>query len=134
MAGTINQFLIQLYFSQIFASARNKMWSKSLTLAMTIAELDGEPEEKKQLRKIYNETVEWLKLPLPVLESRYESALRGQGKMRSTRIDGKEVYLHEIIQALSDAYVKTTMIVAQICKRTGVELEFDMSKYGNVIE
>lgn len=127
-------YLVQLYFSQIYSGIKNKMFSKSITLAITIAEMEDCKDELSRLRFIYENTTAQLGIALPILEDIYEKSYRRDPKMKTYSLFGKEVALHEIIKALSDAYSHVTTIVTKIAKEMNVDLEFDLSKYGDVVK
>lgn len=131
--GEVIEYLVQLYFMQIFGSKKNKFWSKSMTLALAIANLEGTKKEFDKLKFLYHNTSKNLKIPLSVLEDSYEKN-SGKSKMKSIPIASKNIKMVEIIIGLSDSFVKQTIIITEICKRIGVKLEFDMSKYGNVVQ
>ena len=127
--GGIIDFLIQLYFSQVYAGVKTKMYSKSLSFAITIAEINNSRSHLKKLNYIYENTTESMGVPLPILEDLMEQATRGTPKMKTYSIYGKEVYYHQIIKALSDAYIEITVCVTKIAKDLGVDIPFDMGKY-----
>ena len=130
--GDVIEFLVQLYFSQIYGSKKNKFWSKSMTLALAIAELEGDDDERDDLKFLYHNTSRTLKVPLSVLEDSYEKSFK-RSKMNVIRVGGKNVKMVDIIIGLSDSFVKQTIIITKISKRLGLKLEFDMNKYGGVV-
>jgi hypothetical protein len=129
--GDITEFLIQLYFSQIYAGVKNKMYSKSLSLAITIAEITDNHNELKILRDVYNNTTSAMQIPLPILEDLAEKSYKSlkTRKMQTYVIYGKHVKFHQIIKALSDAYIRITICVTRIAKTLNIDIPFDMSKY-----
>ena len=133
--GSVSEFLVQQFFMTSYSKVTNKMWSKSLTYALSIANLDGNKKEQEQLKYVYENTTNWIGVPLPIIEDFYEnSRLRKVSKMKPYTIGVKEFYLHEIITGLSDAFIEMNRIVTQICKRANIDLVFDLGKYGNVIQ
>ena len=132
--GTITEYLIQQYFSLVYTSATEKIWSKSVNLALALARISGTKKEVDNLLNIYHNTSDQVKIPLAILEDIYERPLNKASMMKRTKIGNKEIETQEIISRLSDAYVKTTNIVTQICKRTGVKINFNYSKYGAVVK
>ena len=131
--GKITEHLIQLYYANMFNTTEQKKWTTSVNLAISITKLHGNKKEISELKHIYHNTNTILEIPLAILEDIYQRSHETHSKMKSYRIGKKEVHLHEIISALSDSHVKTTGIVTQICKRLNVDIPFDLSKYGNVI-
>ncbi len=130
--GSINEFLIQVYFSQLYSGLGKKMYSKSLSLALTLAEINDEHEFKKRLKFIYNNTSEKMRIPLPILENIIDKQYvlkKGVSKMQRQRINGRIIENHKIIKALSDSYIEITTIVTKIAKGLNVDIPFDMSKY-----
>lgn len=124
----INSYMCQTYFAQIYQGHRQKMWSKSLTLAITIAEMENRTTDLKKLYWIYDNTTESMGISLPILEDLYEKSYN-RSKMKTYSLYGKEIPLHLIIKALSDAYIQITIIVTKIAKDMNVELDFDFSRY-----
>ena len=134
--GSVVEFLIHQFYVQSFAEVTNKMFLKSLTYAMQIARHSGNKKEQQKLKYIYENTAEWVQVPLPIFEDWYENArLRIKPKkMKPYSYGNKEFKLHEIITALSDAFLEINATVTDIAKRINIELEFDLSKYGNIIK
>lgn len=130
--GSINEFLIQVYFSQLYSGLGKKMYSKSLSLALTLAEINERNTEKEQLQYIYDNTTDKMNIPLPILESIIDKQYfnkKSVPKMKRQRINGRIIPNHKIIKALSDAYIRITNIVTRIAKDLNVDVPFDMSKY-----
>lgn len=127
--ANIVEYLVQLYFAQIYASVKNKMYSKSLSLALTIASMQEDTGELKRLNWIYENTTQNMKIPLPILEDLMEKSYIRTPKMKVYSIFGKEIKFHEIIKALSDAYIEITISVTRIAKELNVDIPFDMSAY-----
>ena len=133
--GSVAEFLVQQFFLQSWGNVNAKMWSKSLTYAMSIAKLNGTPQEQRKLKNIYEKTTSWTEVPLPIMEDWYENArLKKTSKMKPYTYEGKDFKLHEIITALSDSFIEMNFIVTEISKRTKIELVFDLAKYGTVIQ
>ena len=122
------------FFSQSFMSVKNKRYSNSINHAMTIAEMENRFDDMRELTYIYENTSKHIRIALPILEDIYEKSYRREPKMKLYSIGDKEIMLHEIIKALSDAYLRTTIIVARVAKDLNVDIEFDLSKYGSVVQ
>lgn len=131
--GGINEFLIQVYFSQLYSGLGKKMYSKSLSMALTIAEINNRNRDLKRLKQIYDNPMK-LKIPvaLPILEQRLDRLYVNKlsvPKMKRERINGEIIPHFKIVKALADAYNEITLIVTRIAKDLNVDVPFDMSKY-----
>lgn len=130
--GSINEFLIQIYFGQLYSGIGKKMYSKSISLAMALAESNEKSRELAKLKYIYDNTTDWMKVPMPILEHMIDKQYLRKisvPKMKRERINGRIIPHYKIIKALSDAYIEITMVVTKIAKDLNIEIEFDMSKY-----
>lgn len=132
--ASIQEFIIQMYFGQLYSGLGRKMYSKSLSLALTLAEISGDNVSKAELEYIYNNTTKNMGISLPILEHIIDKQYlnirhKNVPKMKRERINGKLIPNHKIMKALSDAYVKITSVVTRIAKELDVDIEFDASKY-----
>ncbi len=128
--ASIVDYLIQHYFSQLYMSAKNKMFSKSLAIALTIANMENQTKRAKELAFIYENTTKMIEVPLVMLEDIYEKNLQSKvSKMKLYTIYDKQLHFFEIVKGLNDAYVRITQIVTEIAKELNVEMIFDFSKY-----
>jgi len=130
--GSINEFLIQVYFGQLYSGLGKKMYSKSLSLALSLAEVNDETRHLNRLKFIYANTTEKIRIPLPILESIIDKQYmfkKQLPKMQKQRINNQLIPNHKIIKALADAYVEITTIVTKIAKGLNVDIPFDMNRY-----
>lgn len=130
--GDINEFLIQIFFGQLYSGVGRKMYSKSITLAMSLAKNNEQTTELARLKYIYDNTTSEMRTPLPILEQIIDKMYinkREVPKMKRERINGRIIPHYKIVKALSDAYIEVTMIVTEIAKKLNIEIEFDASKY-----
>jgi DNA mismatch repair ATPase MutL len=130
--GNITEFLIQAYFTQLYSKLGKKMYSNSLSLALSLAETNNKKKYFKRLQNIYYNTTDEMKIPLPVLENIIEKQYLFKKRIKSMqrqRINGRIIPNHKIVMALSNAYNEVTSIVTKIAKELNVNIDFDINRY-----
>lgn len=128
----MNEFLIQVYFSQLYSGLGKKMYSKSLSIAKSLARANNEKKHLERLNYLYKNTTNKMKIALPILEHIIDRQYFFKKKipnMTKQRINNRLIANHNIIMALSDAYDEVTSIVTEIAMKLNIDIPFDMSRY-----